>query len=180
MCVATVSHGSVCTLMQCCHNVIWFAGHSVNVGWILRMDCLLLITKTEVREPLANSDHNISFEIFFKTSKVMTKAKVYNFRKANYEGMKRRLTEVDWSKIEKTSKEKGWLFFKNVVLEAQNNYIPKVDKSKSKTKWPKGFNRSIKKNIQWKKALYRAFKRDQKKSTQKEYLELQTQVKKGS
>ena len=95
----------------------------------------------------------------------MTKAKVYNFRKANYEGMKQRLTEVDWSKIEKTSTEKGWLFFKNVVLEAQNNYIPKVDKSKSKTKWPKWFNRSIKKNIQRKKALYRAFKRDQKQST---------------
>ena len=137
------------------------------------------ITKTEVREPLANSDHNmVSFEVFFKTPKVMTKAKVYNFRKANYEGMKQRLTEVDWSKIEKTSTEKGWLFFKNVVLEAQNNYIPKVDKSKSKTKWPKWFNRSIKKNIQRKKALYRAFKRDQKQSTQKEYLELQTQVKK--
>ena len=102
------------------------------------------ITKTEVREPLANSDHNmVSFEVFFKTPKVMTKAKVYNFRKANYEGMKQRLIEVDWSKIEKTSTEKGWLFFKNVVLEAQNNYIPKVDKSKSKTKWPKWFNRSI-------------------------------------
>ena len=59
----------------------------------------------------------------------MTKAKVYNLKKANYEGMKQRLTEVDWSKIEKTSTEKGWLFFKNVVLEVQNNYIPKVDKS---------------------------------------------------
>ncbi|MGH0127518.1 UNVERIFIED_CONTAM: hypothetical protein FKN15_064754 [Acipenser sinensis] len=29
----------------------------------------------------------VSFEVFFKTSKVMTKAKVYNFRKANYEGL---------------------------------------------------------------------------------------------
>ncbi|MBN3300413.1 DHX30 helicase, partial [Amia calva] len=49
-----------------------------------------------VREPMANCDHNmVSFEAFFKKTRSKSKTMVYNFRKANLEGMRRYLEEVD-------------------------------------------------------------------------------------
>ncbi|MBN3309963.1 ZP3 protein, partial [Amia calva] len=99
---------------------------------------------TVVREPMANCDHNmVVFEAFFQKTRSKSKTMVYNFRKANLEGMRRHLEEVDWSTLDTELVENAWVYFKNILLEAQEQFVPKLSKLRNKKHWPKWYNRGM-------------------------------------
>ncbi|MBN3299220.1 CENPA protein, partial [Amia calva] len=49
----------------------------------------------------------VSFEAFFQKTRTKSKTMVYNFRKANLEGMRRHLGEVDWGTLDQKLKYLG-------------------------------------------------------------------------
>ncbi|MBN3308567.1 PKH4B protein, partial [Amia calva] len=88
---------------------------------------------TLVREPMANCDHNmVSFEAYFQKTRTKSKTMIYNFRQANLEGMRRHLDKLDWSTLDTESVENGWLYFQNILLEAQEKFVPTFNKLRTK------------------------------------------------
>ncbi|MBN3308829.1 USE1 protein, partial [Amia calva] len=97
---------------------------------------------------MANCDHNmVSFEAFFQKTRSKSKTMVYNFRNANLEGMRWHLEEVDWSTLHTEPVENGWVYFKNILFEAQEQFVPKLSKLRTKKHWPKWFNSNEDDNV---------------------------------
>ena len=78
---------------------------------------------------ICNSDHfPIHFKVNVKTkNKIISKRKVYNFKKANWVQLNRDLKEVPWRAItDATDPELAWRNFKNVLFALVNKYIPTI------------------------------------------------------
>ena len=99
-----------------------------------------MISEVEVREHLANCDHNIlAWEIDYNAPVVLTINKSTDvFHKGNYEGFRSYLAGISWVDFfNNCDTIKSWEIFKNVMQEGMDKFIPKlyVGQSKKKPLW---------------------------------------------
>merc|ERR1712074_50058 len=89
---------------------------------------------------LGNSDHNmIEFEINIKYESKNNYTKVPNFRRANFNTFRERVSEIPWNNIfiSKTTNEQ-WEILLDTILTAQNGSVPLKRKrtgNKNNPKW---------------------------------------------
>ena len=92
-----------------------------------------------VREPLGNSDHNmIEFEINIKSESKVNCTKVPNFRRANFDRFRERVSEIPWNMFRNKSINEQWGMLMDTILSAQNESVPFKRKrigNKNNPKW---------------------------------------------
>ena len=96
-----------------------------------------MISEVEVREHLANCEHNILvWEIDCNAPVVLTINKSsYVFCKGNYEGFRSYLAGISWEDLlNNCDTIKSWKILKNVMQEGMDKYIPKLHVGQSKKK----------------------------------------------
>ena len=125
-----------------------------------------LVSQVEIGARFDVSDHHeIRFRINAKKEVEHNAALVPDFRRANYQGLKHHLQEIDWAGIGEDRQE-GQNYEVEIrydrlvkeIQEAQDEYIPKK-RVRSKKNDPKWMDNSIRKNIDLKRGLYRRIKR---------------------
>ena len=130
-----------------------------------------LINQVEIGDKFDASDHHeIRFKINARREVEQNTAMVPDFRRANYQGLRYHLREVDWEevgldRVEGQERNEADIHYNSLVkqiLTAQENYIPKK-RIRSRRNDPKWMNSSIRKDIGKKRGLYRRIKRGRKK-----------------
>ena len=108
-----------------------------------------MVEDLEVREPIANSDHNlIVFRLIHKTEEEEEKKIKYNYDKANYEIIKEKLDSMEWGvRFEGKSVQDMWEIFRKEVIELRDTLVPIVKVGRYKRVYPKWMTRKIKKLI---------------------------------
>ena len=93
--------------------------------------------------------------------------------------MRLNLGTIDWELVLncRTVNEK-WGRFKRVILNAQCQFIPKVQKGKLRKRSPQWMNKAIRKSSRKKNELYKIYKRDSTESNKDEYCNMRAKVKK--
>ena len=120
-----------------------------------------LIYSCEVGEILSNSDHKIirckvNCEVNIKENAIL----VSNYKKGNILGLKTELQKVNWRAILASKNiEQMCSSFTNILLEAENKWIPKVKKRVNGTTNPQWMTNEIKLLINRKKKAYTTYKR---------------------
>ena len=120
-----------------------------------------LIYACEVGEILSNSDHKIirckiNCNIDAKENTIL----VPNYKKGNILRLKTELQEVNWrSVLNNKNVEQMCTNFTNILLEAENKWIPKVRKRINGTTNPQWMTNDIKLLINKKKKAYTNYKR---------------------
>ena len=120
-----------------------------------------LIYSCEVGEILSNSDHKIirckvNCEVNIKENAIL----VSNYKKGNILGLKTELQKVNWRAIFANKNiEQMCSSFTNILLEAENKWIPKVRKRVNGTTNPQWMTNEIKLLINRKKKAYTIYKR---------------------
>ena len=120
-----------------------------------------LIYSCEVGEILSNSDHKIirckvNCEVNIKENAIL----VSNYKKGNILGLKTELQKVNWRAILASKNiEQMCSSFTNILLEAENKWIPKVRKRVNGTTNPQWMTNEIKLLINRKKKAYTIYKR---------------------
>ena len=120
-----------------------------------------LIYSCEVGEILSNSDHKIirckvNCEVNIKENAIL----VSNYKKGNILGLKTELQKVNWRAIFANKNiEQMCSSFTNILLEAENKWIPKVRKRVNGTTNPQWMTNEIKVLINRKKKAYTIYKR---------------------
>ena len=97
-----------------------------------------MVDDVQVKEHLANSDHNIIvWRLICKTELNKDNKTLYNFNKADYTAMQSFLTTYDWVNLfDKLDVESMWLFFCNVLNDAVKKYVPvNLRKTNCMPKW---------------------------------------------
>ncbi|GAB0183630.1 highly reducing polyketide synthase PKS6 [Grus japonensis] len=84
-----------------------------------------LLCSISVSDSLGCSDHSsVEFGILLSTLKVSTKTKVLDFRRVNFSLLRAQFGVIPWeTSMEDKGASKCWEFFKNTLLEAQNQFI---------------------------------------------------------
>ena len=105
------------------------------------------------------SDHNIvEFGILLSTLKVSTKTKVLDFRRANFSLLRVQLGGIPWeASMEDNGASECWEFFKNALLEAQNQSIPFKGKGSRRSKRPPGLNCELLSLLKTKREAYQGW-----------------------
>ncbi|XP_059809285.1 uncharacterized protein LOC132382840 [Hypanus sabinus] len=117
------------------------------------------LTDVCVGEHFRSSDHNsISFNIIMEKDRTGPRVEIFNWRKANFEGMRRDLERVDWVKLfyGKDVIEK-WRSFKGEIMRVQNLYVPVRVKGKVKGLRAPWFSRDIINLVQKKRDVYNRY-----------------------
>ena len=87
---------------------------------------------------VCHSDHfGIKFKLNFKVKKTVNKRKVFNYKKANWEGLNRDLNSVKWDHYLKLNEANlGWEKFKSILFHLCHKHIPTVTvKGDTKPPW---------------------------------------------
>ena len=141
-----------------------------------------LVSQVEIGARFDVSDHNeIRFRINAMRKVEQNTTLVPDFRKANYQGLKYHLRNIDWEEIsmgEDPNNEVEMQYNRVVreILNAQEQYIPKR-RIRSNRNDPKWMNNTVKRDIGLKRGLYRRIKRGETHVTG-QYNELARKVKK--
>ncbi len=79
----------------------------------------------EVRKHFRASDHNMMCAKILSRERVQdSRVSLFDFRKANFEGMRRELGDVDWEKLTiGQSPSEKWETFKDQMCRVQSKYI---------------------------------------------------------
>lgn len=138
------------------------------------------IGSVEVMEPLGTSDHSIvSFVVSWHVSNLPSKSKIFYFRRANFDRMRSYLSEINWTTLlDCTSVNEMWRRFKEVLLDAQIKFIPKVCKSKFKKRNLQWMTAAIRRSLRKKRNLYKTYMKDRNENSKAEYCSMRAQVKK--
>ena len=77
---------------------------------------------------VCHSDHfGIKFKLNFKVKKLVIKRKMFNYKKANWDGLNRDLNSVKWDHLLKYSEaDSGWKKFKRVLSDLLHKHIPTI------------------------------------------------------
>ena len=131
-----------------------------------------LINKCEVGEVLANSDHKIirceiNCEVDVKENTLL----VPNYKRGNIGQLKSELKEIKWQTVfANKSVEEMCASFANILLEAENKWIPTVRKRLSGTKNPQWMTKTIKQAIGRKKNAYLKYKKSKSEADYMRYV----------
>ncbi|XP_059826924.1 uncharacterized protein LOC132394603 [Hypanus sabinus] len=138
------------------------------------------LTDVCVGEHFGSSDHNsISFNIIMEKDRTGPRVEIFDWRKANFEGMRRDLERVDWVKLfyGKDVIEK-WRSFKGEIMRVQNLYVPVRVKGKVKGFRAPWFSRDIRNLVQKKRDVYNRYRQHGVKELLEEYKECKRNLKK--
>ena len=84
---------------------------------------IVVMTKNEI----CSSDHfGISFDIKMNFRKKILKRKIYNYKKADWEGLTNDLKRVNWDQHLQCDADTGWLRFTNILFYHINRRIPMI------------------------------------------------------
>ena len=77
---------------------------------------------------VCQSDHfGITFKLRVKTKKVVSKRKIFNYKKANWDGLNRDLNSVRWDQCLKYNEANlGWEKFKDILSHLTHKHIPTI------------------------------------------------------
>ena len=79
------------------------------------------------KNEICSSDHfGITFCIKMNFRKKLAKRKIFNFKKANWEGLNNDLKSERWDQHLHCDAETGWQRFKNILYHHMNNWIPTI------------------------------------------------------
>ncbi|XP_059807923.1 uncharacterized protein LOC132382078 [Hypanus sabinus] len=136
------------------------------------------LTDVCVGEHFGSSDHNsISFNIIMEKDRTGPRVEIFDWRKANFEGMRRDLERVDWVKLfyGKDVIEK-WRSFKGEIMRVQNLYVRVKGKVKGlRAPW---FSRDIRNLVQKKRDVYNRYRQHGVKELLEDYKECKRNLKK--
>ena len=138
------------------------------------------LTDVCVGEHFGSSDHNsISFNIIMEKDRTGPRVEIFDWRKANFEEMRRDLERVDWGKLfyGKDVIEK-WRSFKDEIMRVQNLYVPVRLKGKVKGLKAPWFSRDIRNLVRKKRDVYNRYRQHGVKELLEEYKECKRNLKK--
>ncbi|GAB0181361.1 mitochondrial enolase superfamily member 1 [Grus japonensis] len=112
-----------------------------------------LLCNISVSDNLGCGDHDIvEFGMLLSTLTVSTKTKALDFRRANFSSLRAQLGGILWeNSMEHKGASEHWEFFKNTLLEAQNQFMP-FEIRKAKAQLELKLARDVKKH---KKGVFR-------------------------
>ena len=118
-----------------------------------------MVEDVEVWEHLRASDHNIVCAKIMLRDRVQgSRVRLLGFRKANFEGMRRELSDVDWETLTTGhSASEKWETFKEQMCSVQSKYIPMRCKARSR-KRPGWLSSEIRNAIKEKQKAFIRFK----------------------
>ncbi|MCP4460437.1 MAG: hypothetical protein GY816_20805, partial [Cytophagales bacterium] len=79
------------------------------------------------KNEICSSDHfGITFSIKMNFRKKVKKRKIFNYKKANWNGLINDLKSVRWDNVLQCDAETGWFRFKNILFHHMNLWIPTI------------------------------------------------------
>ena len=127
---------------------------------------------------LGNSDHVIiSSVVKFDLISNVPSHTVWDFRKANFEGMRAEIAKIKWNEILINDVDSDWEVFKNRFNDMCQKFVPK--KSVKEMKRPPWLKQENIKLIRQKRAAWKKYKSKEKADSEKKFKALQKQVKKA-
>ena len=79
------------------------------------------------KNDICSSDHfGITFNLKMNFRKKVVKRKIYNYKKANWDGLNTDLKRVKWDEYLRCDAETGWFRFKNILFHHINVRIPTI------------------------------------------------------
>lgn len=129
-----------------------------------------MVENLTIEEHFGSSDHNIViWDLISETELITNNVMIHDFKKANFDKMRREVDQVDWGKCFEAKSTNGkWCIFKNTILKAMKEFIPmKLKKVRNKPKWLTRYaqNAQNKKHKLWKR--YRSTKNQEDYMTYK-------------
>ena len=107
-------------------------------------------------------------------NKINTK---FDFNKGNYTDFNIFIQEDNWEYLNFTDVEEGWNKLKNKVLSGMEEFVPKVNLNKKKSK-PPWMTSDIKKSIKTKYKLFKRFLESKNSFHYKQYIQIRNEVSK--
>ena len=84
-----------------------------------------LIGEIEVIDSLSSSDHQmITWKAYFGDGRKEFERKRLDYRRADFEGMRKELRETDWEVLLEGNVNESWVKFRNLLHELERRYIP--------------------------------------------------------
>ena len=151
-------------------------GQKCNILDLIFTNDELFINNIVHMAPLGSSDHDILL-ISINTPKVHVAPPEpkFNFSKADFNGIKEYLADVEWTKLDTLDVNESWSFFTDILYKCFNLFVPKV-KIKSKTK-PFWLDKKCMKQIRKKYKFFKRFKESKLSYDYNKYIEQRNRVK---
>ena len=136
------------------------------------VDNIVVLGKNEI----CSSDHyGITFSVKLKFRNKIEKRKIFNYKRANWEGLNNDLKSVRWDQHLQCDAETGWQRFKNILSHFMNIHIPTITiKNKGQPPW---FDSETHQLCLKKERLHRKFKETGRADDYKKYSECRKQFK---
>ena len=111
-----------------------------------------------IHEPLGSSDHNqLHFNINIKSDKTKVKQCRRDFRRGNYEEIRKSLAIIDWNdKMNNKTATECWNIFRGELDRAIDNYVPMKKQGKRSKK--KHLSKEAFRKIRYKQNMWRVYK----------------------
>jgi hypothetical protein len=137
------------------------------------VDNIVVMEKNDI----CSSDHfGITFSIKMKFRYKVEKRKMYNYKRANWEGLNNDLKSVRWDQHINGDAETGWRRFKNILRHYMNIHIPTITiKNKGQPPW---FDSDTYQMCLKKERLHQKFKETGSADDYKQYSECRKEFKK--
>ena len=151
-------------------------GQKCNILDLILTNDELFVNSIVHIAPLGSSDHDILLiSINIPKVHVAPPEPRFNFSKADYEGLRVFLSEVDWSKLDILDVNESWSFFAEIMHNSFKLYVPKSKvKPKSKPFW---LNKKCMKSIRKKYTFFKRFKESDLSYDYKKYIEHRNKAK---
>ena len=80
------------------------------------------------KDEVCSSDHfGVTFELTSRVKSSVSKRKIYDFKRANWNDLNRDLNSVPWDRyIESCDPNEGWRFFRNTLNSLMDKHIPTI------------------------------------------------------
>lgn len=106
---------------------------------------------------LGNSDHSIlSIELLFNPKLVDSSEQIYNWRKADYEGLNNYLSNFDWfNNISSSCVNSAWSTFKETVMDGVDQFVPKI--TRRSNNHPPWLTNNVRRLINQKQRHYKSY-----------------------
>ena len=104
-----------------------------------------LVSNVKLKGSLEYSDHEmVEFEILRVSKRVCSKFATLDFRRADFELLRELLGRVTWKKaLEGRGAQESWLVFKDHLLQAQKQCIPRKKKADKNSRRPLWINKEL-------------------------------------
>ena len=95
-----------------------------------------LIGELRVEAGLASSDHGmVRWSVYVGSERRENSRESLDYKRADFEGMRRELTGVDWGRLLKGSVEEDWTSFRDFMRELERRYVPVRRRGPKKPMW---------------------------------------------